>query len=57
METLKNRISNAIESELSRIYDELKINTGDITPEQSLEWDRLTTEFADLFADLIEQNK
>ena len=57
MDNLRERISTAIENELSSVYDELGINTGDITPSQSLEWDRVTNEFADLFAELIEQNK
>ena len=57
MEKLKQRISNVAENELSRIYDELGIDTGDITPDQSLKWDRLTSELAELFAELIEQNK
>lgn len=54
---MKKRISNAIENELSKIYDELEINTGDITPDQSLKLDRLTSELAELFTELIEQNK
>lgn len=54
---LTARISEALESELSRIYDELEIESGDITPTQSLEWDEATAKIAYLFKDLIAQNK
>ena len=54
---LKNRISDALESLLSEIYDEHWITSGDVTPGQYLEWERLTNETAELFAELIEQNK
>lgn len=54
---LKSRVSAALESELSAIYEELGIETGDITPTQSLEWDRITTEAATLFNKLIAQNR
>lgn len=57
METLKHRISEALESELSTIYEEQNIESGDIDPLQLLEWERLTTEMAKLFIELIEQNK
>lgn len=57
MEDLKTRISAAMEAELSRIYEENGITTGDITPEQLLEWERITAAAADLFAQLIEDNE
>lgn len=57
MENLKNRISAALESELAAIYEEQNITSGDIDPLQYLEWERLTTATANLFAELIEQNK
>ena len=57
MENLKNRISTALENELTVIYEEKNITSGDIDPLQALEWERLTTETAKLFATLIEQNK
>ena len=56
-ENLKQRISDSIENELAEIYDELEINAGDITPTQQLKWDELTAKFADLFRELIKQNK
>jgi hypothetical protein len=57
MEELQKRISNALEAELSRIYDEQSITSGDVTPGQYLAWERLTETLAELFAELIEQNK
>ena len=49
-------IDNDIENLLSTIYEENNIKSGDITPEQLLEWEKLTKQFSDLFVDLINQN-
>lgn len=57
IQKLQDRISNALEAELSRIYDEQWITSGDVTPEQYLTWERHTEALAELFAELIEQNK
>ena len=57
MDELTKRIDEALEAELSRIYDEKGITTGDITPEQQIDWDRATEFLAELFAELIEQNE
>lgn len=57
MENLQTRISNALEAELAKIYDEHWITSGDVTPEQYLTWEHLTESMAKLFAELIEQNK
>lgn len=57
MENLKNRISAALEKELTAIYEEQNIESGDISPMQYLEWERLTMETAKLFTELIGQNK
>jgi hypothetical protein len=54
---MKARISDTLEQELATIYDELGIESGDITPSQYLEWERLTQEMADLFKILLDQNK
>ena len=56
MQTLKERIGNALECELAKIYDEQGIKNGDISPLDSLEWDRITEETATLFAHLIAWN-
>lgn len=53
---MQKRISNLLENELAAIYGELGIPTGDIYPEQRLEWDNLTEKMANLFAELIENN-
>ena len=39
---IRNRISKVLENELATIYTELEINTGDISPLQSLQWDAIT---------------
>ena len=57
MDELKNRISDALEAELARVYDENGITSGDVTPEQMQEWERITAAAAVLFAQLIAQNK
>ena len=50
------RISATLENELSRIYDEQGIKTGDITPEQALQWDEIAAQAGELFAQLVKQN-
>lgn len=57
IEKLQKRISNTLERLLEEIYDEFWITSGDVTPEQYLEWEQLTTKTAELFAELIKQNK
>lgn len=53
---LQTRISEALENELGKIYDELGIQVGDISPEQHLQWEDLMGNMAKLFGILIEQN-
>lgn len=53
---IQERIANALEAELSKIYDELRIESGDIAPWDLLEWDRVTEEIATLFQALIAWN-
>lgn len=55
-EQIQERIANALEAELSKIYDELRIESGDIAPCDLLEWDQLTDEMATLFQALIAWN-
>ena len=55
-EEIRKRISDALEAELSKIYDELGVSSGDISPLDSLEWDRVTEEIATLFQALIAWN-
>lgn len=55
-EQLKNRISDALEAELAKIYDELRIESGDIAPWDLLEWEQITEEAAALFERLIAMN-
>lgn len=50
---IQARISDALEAELSKIYDELRIESGDIAPCDLIEWDHLTGEMATLFGALI----
>lgn len=57
IETLQSRIGDALERELSQIYNELNTETGDISPLQMVEWDDITERAARLFSQLIEQNK
>ena len=55
-EQIQERLNNALEAELSKIYDELEIQTGDIAPLDSIEWDRITEEATELFQRLIDWN-
>jgi len=54
---IQKRIDEALEKTLENIYTEKGINTGDISPPQLMEWDKITRQAAALFAELIEQNK
>ena len=56
MDNLKARIDLALENELARIYNDLNISSGDILPDQALQWEKLTEEMAQLFTNLIQQN-
>lgn len=53
---ITDKLNNSIENCLCEIYGENNIETGDITPEQSLVFDNLIDSFADLFEILIAQN-
>ena len=55
-EQIQARISDVLEAELSKIYDELGVSSGDVSPLDSLEWDRITEEIATLFQALIAWN-
>lgn len=55
--TLAARISAALENELAALRIECGITSGDIAPAQALLWDITCAELANLFGDLIEQNK
>ena len=57
MKTIQRRISDNLETVLAAVYDEQRITSGDVTPEQYLQWEHLTEEMAKLFNELIEQNK
>lgn len=57
MDELTQRISDALEAELAKIYDERGITSGDISPLESLEWDEVTAKTAYLFERLIERNE
>lgn len=55
-EQIQERIGNALEAELATIYNELRIESGDIAPWDLAEWDHLTDEMATLFSRLIAWN-
>ena len=54
---LKNRIFEALETELGRIYQERGITTGDISPGEYLAWEAIVDSATALFEKLIEDNK
>lgn len=55
-EQLKSRINDALEAELMKIYNELRIESGDIAPWDLAEWDKITEKAAVLFDRLIKWN-
>lgn len=57
IDNLKERIDTALQGVLCDVYDDLLIKSGDITPGQSSSWDSTVESLADLFMELIDQNK
>lgn len=55
-EYISEKLNNRLEDCLSEIYCENNIKTGDITPAQSLIFDKLVEDTANLFMELIHQN-
>lgn len=55
-EQIQARINDALEAELSKIYNELRIESGDVAPCDLFEWDKLTEGMATLFQALIAWN-
>lgn len=56
-ELLKEEIEDALNGLLGDIYKKLRITQRDITPDQSGEWEIHVEGLAELFMELIEQNK
>ena len=59
---LESFIDEKLDTALGQYYTDLEHKnnceySGDITPEQSLRWDNLVSQIADLFEELANQNK
>ena len=52
-----SEIEEAIVDCLTRIYEKNGAKSGDITPEQSIDWDDLISSLNKLFVELVKQNK
>ena len=50
------RIEDALNDLLAAMMEELDITTGDISPEQSSEWENIVERTARIFAAILEQN-
>ena len=50
------RIEDALNDLLAAMMAELDITTGDISPEQSSEWENIVERTARIFAAILEQN-
>lgn len=55
-EEIQERINNALEAELSKIYDELGVSSGDISPLDLLEWENRVADLTTIFLALIAWN-
>ena len=53
---IQERINNALEAELGKIYDELGIDSGDISPMDLIEWEKRVAEVTYIFLALIAWN-
>lgn len=56
-EEIETRLSDVVENELTKIYVEMEIKTGNIEPLQALKWDEIVNNMTDLFIELINQNR
>ena len=54
---IRQLLEQSFETNLSQVYFANNIKTGDISPEQQIEWNRLLDEITTLFYSLMEQNK
>lgn len=55
-EQIAQRINDALEAELAKIYDELGIDSGDISPMDLIEWEKRVAEVTYIFLALIAWN-
>ena len=55
-EEIQERLNNALEAELSKIYDELGVSSGDISPLDLLEWENRVADLTTIFLALIAWN-
>lgn len=55
-EQIQERINNALEAELGKIYDELGVSSGDISPWDLLAWEERIAETTEIFLRLIAWN-
>ena len=54
---IRKLLEQSLETNLSQVYFANNIKSGDISPLQQQEWDRLLDDTATLFYSLMEQNK
>jgi hypothetical protein len=55
-EEIKGLINSTLEDLLSELYKKYDITHGDIEPLQSLRWENIVSNSAELFKELIQQN-
>lgn len=53
---IREAVDAALNALLQVLMTDQGIHTGDISPEQTLEWNRLVQQAADLLGTIIEQN-
>lgn len=56
-EQIKSIVDQGMEQLLGNIYALENVQSGDIMPDQYLRWKKLLEDTADLFEELLEQNK
>jgi hypothetical protein len=56
-ESIKSIIDVALENALSDIYDNYNINSGDLSPDQDVEYNKIVEEAAILFKSIMDNNK
>jgi hypothetical protein len=55
-EDIKDLINSTLEDFVNELYKKYDVKHGDIEPLQSIRWDNIVSDMAELFKELIQQN-
>jgi hypothetical protein len=55
-EEIQDLINSTLEDLVNELYKKYDVKHGDIEPPQSMRWDNIVSDMAELFKELIQQN-